>query len=168
MAEKAVPPSGTITLLFTDIEGSTRMLLALGERYADALADHRRILRDVWSECGGTEMDTQGDSFFVVFPRASDALAAATKGQRRLAAHPWPGETPLRVRMGIHTGEPTLSGGDYVGIDVHRAARIAAAGHGGQVLVSRSPRSSRPFLPRSARPNRWLNGSAGGSPTGAY
>ena len=132
------PPSGTVTLLFTDIEGSTRLLLRLGERYGDVLAEHRRLLRDAWSAHGGTEIDTQGDSFFVAFTRAADAVDAAVDGQRFLAAHPWPDETALRVRMGIHTGEPSLHDGNYVGIDVHRAARIAAAGHGGQVLVSRT------------------------------
>ena len=125
-------------MLFTDIEGSTRMLRDLGARYAEVLADHRRLLRQAWEEHDGTEIDTQGDSFFIAFARATDAVAAAARGQRLLAEHPWPDEQPLRVRMGIHTGEPVLSAGSYVGIDVHRGARIAAAGHGGQVLVSRA------------------------------
>src|ERR671932_1553827 len=129
-------PAGTVTFLFTDIEGSTRLLNELGERYAEALADHRRLLRDVFAQCSGREVDTQGDSFFVAFGDAGDAVRAAASAQRALAAHPWPGETELRVRMGIHTGEPLLADDHYVGIDVHRGARIAAAAHGGQVLVS--------------------------------
>ena len=144
MATGAGHPSGTVTLLFTDIEGSTRMLLALGERYGETLAEHRRLLREAWTEHCGTEIDTQGDSFFVVFARAGDAVAAAVQGQRELTAHPWPGDAPLRVRMGVHTGEPALSGGDYVGMDVHRAARIAAAGHGGQVLISQTTKDLLP------------------------
>jgi predicted ATPase/class 3 adenylate cyclase len=131
-------PSGTVTLLFTDIEGSTRLLHELGDRYADALADHRRLLRECFLERDGREVDTQGDAFFVAFPRASDAVAAAAAAQRRLAGHPWPGGVPLRVRMGIHTGEPTLTAEGYVGIDLHRGARICAAGHGGQVLLSQA------------------------------
>jgi predicted ATPase/class 3 adenylate cyclase len=138
MTWPSAPPSGTVTLLFTDIEGSTRLLQRLGDRYRDVLSDHRRILRQAWFDHDGAEVDTAGDSFFVTFARASDALAAAIQGQRDLAAHPWPDGVALRVRMGIHTGEPELTGRDYVGIDVHRAARISAAGHGGQVLVSRA------------------------------
>jgi predicted ATPase len=123
-------PTGTVTLLFTDIEGSTRLLHELGDRYAEVLAEHRRLLRDVFAAHGGVEVDTQGDAFFVVFERASGALAAAADGQARLLA------TPVRVRMGVHTGEPVVTAEGYVGVDVHKAARIAAAGHGGQVLVS--------------------------------
>jgi predicted ATPase/class 3 adenylate cyclase len=123
-------PSGTVTFLFTDIEGSTRLLHELGDAYADALAEHRRVLRDAFAAHGGVEVDTQGDAFFVAFSRARDALAAADEGQRSLA------RGPVRVRMGVHTGEPLLTEQGYVGIDVHRAARIAAVGHGGQVLVS--------------------------------
>jgi predicted ATPase len=128
-------PSGTVTFLFTDIEGSTRLLRELGEAYADALAEHRRALRDVFSRYGGVEVDTQGDAFFFAFARAKDALAAAEEGQRALAGG------AIRVRMGVHTGEPLLTEEGYVGIDVHRAARIAAVGHGGQVLVSQSTRA---------------------------
>jgi predicted ATPase len=121
-------PRGTITFLFTDIEGSTRLLHELGaERYAVALDQHRRLVREVSAEQDGFEVDTQGDSFFVAFPTAPGAIAAAREAQRRL-------EIP--VRMGIHTGTPLLTREGYVGEDVHRAARIAAAGHGGQVLVS--------------------------------
>src|SRR5260221_8257014 len=124
-------PTGTVTFLFSDIEGSTRLLQRLGARYADMLADHQRLLRAAWSEHAGIEIDTQGDSFFVVFARATDALAAAAQGQRALAAHQWPAGGQVRVRMGVHTGVGTLANGHYVGLDVHRAARIAAAGHGG-------------------------------------
>jgi YVTN family beta-propeller protein len=133
-------PAGTVTFLFSDIEGSTQLLKELGPRYADALAEHQRILRDAFAAHGGREVDTQGDSFFVAFGRAKDAVAAAADAQRDLAAHPWPGGTMLRVRMGLHTGEPRLGGERYVGLGVHRAARIAAAGHGGQVLLSRTTR----------------------------
>jgi predicted ATPase len=125
-------PSGTVTFLFTDIEGSTRLLHELGDRYALALAEHQRVLRDAFSRYGGVEVDTQGDAFFIAFERATDALAAADLAQKSLA------EGPIRVRMGLHTGEPLLTEGGYVGLDVHRAARIAAAGHGGQVLVSQA------------------------------
>jgi WD40 repeat protein/class 3 adenylate cyclase/energy-coupling factor transporter ATP-binding protein EcfA2 len=129
-------PSGTVTFLFTDIEGSTRLLHALGERYAQALMDHRRLLRAAFARHGGVEVDTQGDSFFVAFGQPDAGLAAAEGAQRALAGHAWPDDTALRVRMGLHTGEPILVDGHYVGIDVHRAARIAAAAHGGQVIVS--------------------------------
>jgi predicted ATPase/class 3 adenylate cyclase len=128
-------PSGTVTFLFTDVEGSTRLLRSLGaEEYAQALADHRRVLRDAFARHRGVEVDTQGDSFFVAFATAPAALAAAHDAQRALAAG------PIRVRMGVHTGTPLVTDEGYVGADVHRAARIAAAGHGGQVLVSRATR----------------------------
>jgi predicted ATPase len=127
-------PSGTVTFLFTDIEGSTRLLHELRDAYADALTDHRRVLREAFERHGGVEVDTQGDAFFVAFARASDALAAAREGQEALASG------PVRVRMGLHTGEPLVTEQGYVGVDVHRAARIAAAGHGGQILVSQSTR----------------------------
>ena len=134
-------PIGTVTFLFTDIEGSTQLLKRLGgERYGEALGAHRQILREAFAEHGGHEIDTQGDSFFVAFRRAKDAVAAAIACQRRLADHAWPDDTELRVRMGIHTGEPALGGERYVGMGVHRAARICAAGHGGQVLVSQTAR----------------------------
>jgi predicted ATPase/class 3 adenylate cyclase len=125
-------PSGTVSFLFTDIEGSTRLLGELGGAYADALAEHGRQLRAVFACHGGVEVDTQGDAFFVAFGRASDALAAAAEGQEALAGG------SIRLRMGVHTGEPTVTEEGYVGIDVHRAARIAAAGHGGQVVVSQT------------------------------
>nr|MDQ3356660.1 adenylate/guanylate cyclase domain-containing protein [Actinomycetota bacterium] len=128
-------PSGTVTFLFTDIEGSTRLLHELGaERYEVALADHRRIVREAFTGHGGVEVDTQGDAFFVAFPTAPGAIAAAAEAQAALAAG------PIRVRMGIHSGTPHLTAQGYVGPDVHKGARIAAAGYGGQVLVSRETR----------------------------
>ena len=133
-------PVGTVTFLFTDIEGSTRLLKQLRERYGEALEDHQRILRETFAAHDGHEIDTQGDSFFVAFRRAKEAVAAAVEGQRRLADHEWPDGTELRVRMGVHTGEPAAAGQRYVGLGVHRAARISAAGHGGQVLVSQATR----------------------------
>ncbi|MEJ7566914.1 MAG: adenylate/guanylate cyclase domain-containing protein [Gaiellaceae bacterium] len=124
-------PTGTVTFLFTDVEGSTKLLHELGaEGYAEALAEHRRILREAFTRHGGVEVDTQGDAFFVAFSRASDALAAARETRATLEP------TPVRVRIGIHTGEPIVTDGGYIGMDVHKGARIAAAGHGGQVLVS--------------------------------
>jgi predicted ATPase/class 3 adenylate cyclase len=126
-------PSGTVTFLFTDVEGSTKLLHELGsEAYAEALAEHRRVIREACAGHDGVEVDTQGDAFFVAFPTAPGALAAAEEIARELASE------PIHVRMGIHTGTPLLSEEGYVGGDVHRAARIAAAGHGGQVLVSSS------------------------------
>jgi predicted ATPase/class 3 adenylate cyclase len=133
-------PTGTVSLLSTDIEGSTRLLQSLGERYAEALAEHRRLLRAAFREHRGCEVDTQGDAFLYAFPRAHDAVAGAVAAQRALASHIWPEGLPVRVRMGIHTGEPTATGEGYVGIDVHRAARVMSAGHGGQVLLTQSTR----------------------------
>lgn len=130
-------PTGTVTFLFTDIEGSTALLQRLGDaRYADVLAEHRQLVRNAFAERQGHEVDTQGDAFLVAFSRARDAVSAAVAAQRALTSHAWPDGTSLRVRMGLHTGEPLSRSGDYVGLDVHRAARVAAAGHGGQVLVS--------------------------------
>ena len=126
-------PSGTVTFVFTDIEGSTLLLEEVGDDgYAELLSEHHRACRAAWVAHGGTEVDTAGDAFFVAFSRASDALRAAAAAQEALAA------TPLRVRMGLHTGEATLTDTGYVGLEVHRAARIAAAAHGGQVVVSSS------------------------------
>ena len=134
-------PSGTVTFLFTDIEGSTRLLRDLGqERYRDALGEHQRLLVEAFDAHGGRVVDTQGDSFFVVFRRAREAVAAAVDGQRALAAHEWPDGAQVSVRMGLHTGEPLAGEERYVGLGVHRAARVGAAGHGGQVLVSQSTR----------------------------
>jgi len=132
----AALPEGTVTLLFTDIEGSTQLLKLLKERYADVLDDHNRLLRAAFDDAGGKEIDTQGDAFFVAFGRAQDGVAAAVGAQRSLAAHRWPDGADVRVRMGLHTGEPSVGGERYVGLGVHRAARICAAAHGGQVLVS--------------------------------
>ena len=130
-------PAGTVTFLFTDIEGSTRLLHQLGDTYAGVLADHRRLLREAFARHGGVEVDTHGDSFFVAFVDPREALAAAAEAQTALARHPWPdAAAAVRVRMGLHTGEPLVADDHYVGIDVHRGARIAAAAHGGQVLVS--------------------------------
>lgn len=133
-------PSGTVTFLFTDIEGSTRLERELRERYSGILAEHQRMLREAFERYGGREIDTQGDSFFFVFPRARDAVAAAVDAQRVLATHAWPEGGQVRVRIGMHTGEASLSDGRYVGLAVHRAARISAAGHGGQILLSASTR----------------------------
>src|SRR5262245_4231575 len=120
------PPSGTVTMLFTDIEGSTRQLQRLGERYPKILATHQQLLRAAFQTYDGYEVQTQGDSFFVAFARAGDALQVAIAAQRALAAHPWPDGAVVRVRMGLHTGEPIWFGNDYTGLDVHRAARLAA------------------------------------------
>jgi predicted ATPase/class 3 adenylate cyclase len=136
-------PSGVVTLLFTDIEGSTKLLRALSaEDSLAAFALHGAVLREVFRRYRGYEQRTEGDSFFLVFQDAGDAVAAAVEAQRALTVQAWPGGLPVRVRMGLHTGEPTPVAGDYVGLDVHRAARIAAAGHGGQVLLSRATRAS--------------------------
>jgi class 3 adenylate cyclase len=127
-------PRGTVTFLFTDIESSTRLLREQPESYARQLAEHRANLRDAFRRHRGVEVDTQGDAFFVAFSRASDAVSAAEDAQRAI------GDGQVRVRMGIHTGEPVVTDEGYVGLDVHRAARIAAAGHGGQILLSQSAR----------------------------
>jgi class 3 adenylate cyclase len=129
-------PSGTVTMLFSDIEGSTVLLSRLGDRYVDALDDQRSILRETWRRAGGHEMGTEGDSFFVVFASAREAAGAALQAQQYLAAHEWPGGEQVRVRMGLHTGEPVPHDGGYVGMDVHRAARVAAVAYGGQVVLT--------------------------------
>jgi predicted ATPase/class 3 adenylate cyclase len=129
-------PTGTVTFLFTDIEGSTRLLQQLGDRYPDVLTTHHRLLRTAIQEAQGQVVDTQGDAVFAAFPRARDALLGAVAAQRAVQGQSWPNGIALRVRMGLHTGEPVSGETGYVGIDVHRAARIAAAGHGGQILVS--------------------------------
>ena len=131
-------PSGTVTFLFTDIEGSTNILEHLREQYAIVLADQRKILRDAFKRWNGFEIDTQGDSFFVAFTRAIDAVCCVVEAQKALAEHQWPQGADVRVRMGLHTGEPIIVHTGYVGMDIHRAARIAAAGHGGQVLLSQT------------------------------
>ena len=134
------PGSRTITMLFTDIEGSTGLLGRLGDRYVEALSAQRALLRAEFSACGGQEMGTEGDSFFVVFESAGDAVRCCVAGQRALAGHDWPGGVALRVRMGLHSGEAAQHEDGYVGMDVHRAARIAATAHGGQVVVSEATR----------------------------
>lgn len=131
-------PSGTVTLLFTDVDGSTELVKRLQQHYGEVLAEHRGPLRAAFAEHGGTEVDTQGDAFFVTFGRARDAVAAAIAAQRALAEYPWAHEAPVSVRMGLHTGEPHLAEHGYVGVAVHRAARICTIAHGGQVLLSRS------------------------------
>jgi predicted ATPase/class 3 adenylate cyclase len=136
----AEAPSGTVTLLFTDIEGSTRLLRQAGEGYTDLLLTHRRLLREAFQGHGGYEVDTEGDAFFVAFASAKEAVAAAAEAQQALATHEWPDDQRIWVRMGLHTGEPRVLDGNYVGLDVHRAARVMAAGHGGQVLLSQSTR----------------------------
>ncbi len=129
-------PEGTVTFIFTDIEGSTQLLHRLREQYAVLLSDHHRILREVFASWHGHEVDTQGDAFFVVFSRATQAVSAAVEAQRKIAEHVWPEGVAVQVRMGIHTGEPWSGEEGYVGMDVHRAARVAHVGHGGQVLLS--------------------------------
>jgi DNA-binding NarL/FixJ family response regulator/class 3 adenylate cyclase len=131
-------PSGTVTFLFSDIEGSTALLRQLRDRYGDVLADHQRLLRGAFEEAGGSEIDSQGDSFFFCFRKARDAVRAALAGQRALLAHSWPVGTEVRVRMGIHTGDASVSENRYHGLAVHRAARICDAGHGGQILLSQT------------------------------
>jgi predicted ATPase/class 3 adenylate cyclase len=140
-ARTAPLPTGTVTFLFTDVEGSTRLLQQLGDRYAAVRDEHAAIVRQAVEAGGGVEVSTEGDSFFVAFGSPVGAVRAAVAAQRGLAAHDWPAGFPVRVRMGLHTGEGVLGGDNYVGIDVNRAARIAAAGHGGQVLVSDATRA---------------------------
>lgn len=134
-------PTGTVTFVFTDIEGSTRLLQQLGDDYAEVTRDHRRIVREAFGANEGSEVDTQGDAFFYSFGRARDAVRAAVAAQRELAAHTWPEGAAVRVRMGLHTGEPTVGDEGYLGLDVVRAARICSAGHGGQILLSETTRA---------------------------
>jgi class 3 adenylate cyclase len=129
-------PEGTITFLFTDIQGSTRLLERLGPLYGEVLSTHGGLLRQAAADHGGVEVDTQGDAFFLAFADPRQAVAAAVDAQRRLLGHPWPHGEPVLVRMGLHTGTASVVDGGYVGIDVHRAARIAGVAHGGQVVVS--------------------------------
>src|ERR671923_366392 len=131
-------PTGAVTFLFTDIEGSTRLVKQLRERYTQVLADHQRLLRDAFGAHRGHEVDTQGDSFFVAFASARDAVLAAVEGQLALSSHPWPDGVEIKVRMGLHTGQAVVAGDRYTGLAVHRAARIGAAAHGGQILVSQA------------------------------
>jgi DNA-binding NarL/FixJ family response regulator/class 3 adenylate cyclase len=131
----------TLTFLFSDVEGSTALLRSLRDGYQAVIGDHERLLRSAWADCGGRELDADGDSFFVAFRRPRQAVEAAVAAQRALAAHPWPDGAQVRVRIGVHTGEATPMGDQYVGLAVHRAARICDAGHGGQVLISETTRS---------------------------
>jgi len=134
-------PSGTVTFVFTDIEGSTALLKRLGDRYAELLTQHRRLLRETFAAYDGQEIDTQGDAFFFSFPRARQAVAAAVEAQRAHAEATWPDGVDVRVRMGLHTGEPLVGEEGYTGLDVVRAARIAGSGRGGQVLLSETTRA---------------------------
>jgi predicted ATPase/class 3 adenylate cyclase len=139
VTEASSLPTGTVTFLFTDIEGSTRLVRELGPRWQGVLEDHNRLMRSAVRGAGGVDLRTEGDAFFAVFESAPAAVSAAVAAQRKLASGGWP--EPVLVRMGLHTGEGTVGGDDYVGLDVHRAARIAAAGHGGQVLLSGTTRT---------------------------
>jgi predicted ATPase/class 3 adenylate cyclase len=131
-------PAGTVSLLSTDIEGSTRLLEGLGSDYEEVLAQHNALLQDAIAAHGGVVVATEGDAFLAAFSRAHDAVAAALAAQRALVHHVWPGDARVRVRMGVHTGEPSVVGGEYVGVEVHRAQRICAAGHGEQILLSKT------------------------------
>ncbi|MBD0329825.1 MAG: hypothetical protein ICV64_06955 [Thermoleophilia bacterium] len=143
MSRSATPdlPTGTVTFLFTDIEGSTQLVRRLGARYGDTLAEHQRLLRSAFDAHGGREIDTQGDSFFVAFARATDAVLAAVDGQRALGAHGWPDGIRPRARMGIHTGQAAIRDQGYLGLAVHRAARICAAAHGDQIVLSQTTKA---------------------------
>lgn len=134
-------PIGTVTFLFTDIEGSTRLMQEVGERYVQAQTDHHSILRSAFTGSNGRELRTEGDSFFCVFESAVDACEAAAQAQRDFANHGWPEGVTLRVRMGLHTGEAPLVGNEYIGLDVHHAARVAASAHGGEVVISETTRA---------------------------
>src|SRR4051812_39009494 len=131
---------GTLTFVFTDIEGSTRMLLELGNEYGPLLGQHRSLLEAPTTANGGRVMGSEGDALFLAFPDASAGLRAAVDGQRALAAHPWPEGHPIRVRMGMHSGEVQRIGDEFVGLALHQTARITSAGHGGQILVSTTSR----------------------------
>jgi class 3 adenylate cyclase len=134
-------PSGTVTFVFTDIEGSTALLKELGDAFADVLSEHRRIVRETFTRLNGVEIDTQGDAFFFAFARARDAVEAAVEAQRAHASAVWPDDVAVHVRMGLHTGEPALGSEGYLGLDVVRAARICTAAKGGNVLLSETTRS---------------------------
>jgi class 3 adenylate cyclase len=139
MAHESVGPlpRGTVTFLFTDIEGSSDLLRRVGDdRFAAIRGDHRRVVREAFATHGGREIDTAGDGFFVAFDSARSAVAAAVSVQRTLATFTWPADAEVRVRMGLHTAEPLVGEEGYIGLGVHRAARICDAAHGGQVLIS--------------------------------
>src|SRR5207244_7876883 len=133
-------PTGVVTFLFTDIEGSTRLVKAIGDRFAELLDVHHALLRQAIAEHEGVAVSTDGDAFFAAFAGPADAIAAAVDAQRALAATDWPAGASVRVRMGLHTGQGLRGGDNYIGLDVHRAARIAGAAHGGQVLISEQTR----------------------------
>ena len=137
----ATLPSGTVTFVFSDIEGSTGLVKRLGDRYGEVLADHRRLMRETLGTLGGVEIDTQGDAFFFAFARARDAVAAAVEAQRAHATHAWPDGADVRMRMGLHTGEPAVGEEGYHGLDVVRAARLCGAAGGGSVLLSETTRA---------------------------
>ena len=134
-------PSGTVTFAFTDIEGSTELMKSLGERYGEVLGRHRQIVRETFATANGVEIDMQGDAFFFAFKRARDAVGAAVEVQRTHAATEWPAAAVVRVRIGLHTGEPAVGEEGYLGLDVVRAARICTAARGGNVLLSETTRS---------------------------
>lgn len=134
-------PSGTVTFVFSDVEGSTGLLKRLGERYGELIAEHRRMVRESFSVHGGVEIDVQGDAFFFAFARARDAVGAAVAAQRAHAEHAWPDGENVRVRMGLHTGEPAVGEEGYLGLDVVRGARLCSAGQGGRILLSETTRS---------------------------
>src|SRR5436190_6593628 len=134
-------PTGTVTFFFSDIEGSTLLIQQFCERYPDVLLAHHTVLRQALAEHGANELRTEGDSFFIVLGSALDACSGAAAAQQALQSHPWPEEGRVQVRIGLHTGEATLVGNEYLGLDVHRAARVASAAHGGQVLVSETTRA---------------------------
>jgi class 3 adenylate cyclase len=137
----ATLPSGTVTFVFSDIEGSTALVKRLGEQYGELLATHRRLVRETFSGYGGIEIDTQGDAFFFAFARARDAVAAAVDVQRAHTDYPWPDGADVRLRMGLHTGEPAVGEEGYHGLDVVRAARLGSVGGGGHVLLSETTRA---------------------------
>ena len=148
-------PSGPVTFLYADVEGSTLLLDRLGERYADVLAEERRLLRTIVREHRGFEIDSRADEFFAAFPEAADPVGAALKIQRALRDHAWPHGATVRVRIGLHRGQPQMTDEGYVGLDVHRATRIGSAGHGGQILVSDATRQRiEPRLPPDATVQR--------------
>ena len=134
-------PSGTVTFVFTDVEGSTALLKRLGDDYGELIARHRKLVRKTFGKHGGVEIDMQGDAFFFAFARARDAVAGAVAVQRAHAEQSWPGGEQVLVRMGLHTGEPALGEEGYLGLDVVRAARLGTAGRGGQVLLSGATRA---------------------------
>jgi class 3 adenylate cyclase len=136
----ATLPASTVTMLFSDIEGSTALVSRLGDRYGEALSAHRALLRAAFAAWHGREMSTEGDSFFVVFESATDAVSCCLQAQRALAGYDWPAGAAVRVRRGLHTGQPTEHEDNYIGMDVHRAARIAATAHGGKVVLSEPTR----------------------------